>query len=69
MCALPRYPYEWQYRFSCFSQGGGAPLPVLAALEATRGSGPSPLLGKPVCAPGTPCDDVYGVANFKIVEK
>lgn len=45
------------------------PLPVLAALEATRGNGPSPLLGKPVCAPGAPCNDVYGVANFKIVEK
>ncbi|KAF1069638.1 serine/threonine-protein kinase [Variovorax sp.] len=45
------------------------PLPVLAALETTRGSGPSPLLGKPVCAPNTPCNDVYGVANFKIVEK
>ncbi|BEP33594.1 hypothetical protein GmRootV59_05680 [Variovorax sp. V59] len=45
------------------------PLPVLAALEASRGTGPSPLLGKPVCAPSTPCNDVYGVANFKIVEK
>lgn len=45
------------------------PLPVLAALEATRGTGPSPLLGKPVCAPNTPCNDVYGVGNFKIVEK
>lgn len=48
------------------------PLPVLAALEATRGSGPSPLLGKPVCPSGpggAPCNDVYGVANFKIVEK
>ncbi|WP_395319545.1 protein kinase [Variovorax sp. UC74_104] len=45
------------------------PLPVLAALEATRGAGPSPLLGKPVCAPNTPCNDVYGVGNFKIVEK
>lgn len=45
------------------------PLPVLAALEATRGTGPSPLLGKPVCAPGAPCNDVYGVGNFKIVEK
>uniref|UniRef100_C5CK84 Serine/threonine protein kinase n=1 Tax=Variovorax paradoxus (strain S110) TaxID=543728 RepID=C5CK84_VARPS len=46
------------------------PLPVLAALEASRGAaGPSPLLGKPVCAPNTPCNDVYGVANFKIVEK
>ena len=28
-----------------------------------------PLLGKPVCAPGTPCNDVYGVGHFKIVEK
>ena len=45
------------------------PLPVLSALEATRGAGPTPLLGKPVCAPNTPCNDVYGVANFKIVEK
>lgn len=45
------------------------PLPVLAALEASRGTGPSPLLGKPTCAPSTPCNDVYGVANFKIVEK
>ncbi|MDH6592555.1 serine/threonine protein kinase [Variovorax sp. TBS-050B] len=45
------------------------PLPVLAALEASRGTGPSPLLGKPVCAPGAPCKDAYGVANFKIVEK
>lgn len=45
------------------------PLPVLAALEASRGTGPSPLLGKPSCAPGAPCNDVYGVANFKIVEK
>jgi serine/threonine protein kinase len=45
------------------------PLPVLAALEATRGTGPSPLLGKPVCAPGASCNDVYGVGNFKIVEK
>ncbi len=45
------------------------PLPVLAALEASRGTGPSPLLGKPSCAPGTSCNDVYGVANFKIVEK
>jgi len=45
------------------------PLPVLAALEASRGTGPSPLLGKPACAPNAPCNDVYGVANFKIVEK
>jgi serine/threonine protein kinase len=45
------------------------PLPVLAALEATRGSGPPPLLGKPVCAPGAPCNDAYGTAFFKITEK
>ncbi|RIX72368.1 DUF4384 domain-containing protein, partial [Acidovorax cavernicola] len=46
------------------------PLPVLSALEATRGTGPSPLLGKPVCPGGAAsCNDVYGVANFKIVEK
>ncbi|MET3497951.1 serine/threonine-protein kinase [Variovorax boronicumulans] len=45
------------------------PIPVLSALEATRGTGPTPLLGKPVCVPATPCNDVYGVANFKIVEK
>jgi serine/threonine protein kinase len=45
------------------------PLPVLAALEAARGSGPPPLLGRPVCAPNTPCNDVYGVGNFKITEK
>lgn len=45
------------------------PLPVLAALEAARGSGPPPLLGKPVCAPGTPCNDAYGTAFFKITEK
>jgi serine/threonine protein kinase len=45
------------------------PLPVLAALETQRGTGPSPLLGKPVCAPAAPCKDAYGVATFKIVEK
>ncbi|MDB5829577.1 MAG: putative protein kinase, partial [Variovorax sp.] len=45
------------------------PVPVLAALEATRGAGPSPLVGKPVCPPGAPCNDVYGVGTFKIVEK
>ena len=45
------------------------PLPALAALEATRGTGPAPLLGQPVCAPGAPCRDVYGVGYFKIVEK
>ena len=46
-------------------------LPLLAALEATRGSGPTPLLGKSVCPANTPspCNDVYGVGNFTIVEK
>ena len=45
------------------------PLPVLAALEAVRGSGPPPLLGKPVCAPGEPCQDAYGVGTFEIIER
>jgi len=45
------------------------PLPVLAALEVARGNGPPPLLGKPVCAAGAPCNDVYGVGFFKITEK
>lgn len=44
------------------------PLPVLTALEAVRGSGPSPLLGKPVCAPNAPCEDIYGVGTFEIIE-
>jgi len=45
------------------------PLPALAALEAARGTGPAPLLGQAVCAPGAPCRDAYGVGRFKIVEK
>ena len=45
------------------------PLPVLAALEAARGSAPPPLLGQPVCALNTPCKDAYGTAFFKITEK
>ncbi len=45
------------------------PPSVLAALEAVRGSGPSPLLGKPVCAPGASCQDVYGVGTFEIIER
>jgi hypothetical protein len=45
-------------------------LPVLASLEAARGNnGPPPLLGKPVCAPGAACQDVYGVALFQITEQ
>jgi len=45
------------------------PLPVLAALEAARGSGPPPLAGKPVCAPGVSCEDAHGVAMFEIDER
>ncbi|MBS0342551.1 MAG: protein kinase [Proteobacteria bacterium] len=44
-------------------------LPALASLEAARGTGPAPLLGRPVCPPGTPCQDAYGVGLFRIVEK
>lgn len=45
------------------------PLPVLAALEAARGNGPSPLLGKAVCAAGARCGEAYGAGVFKITEK
>ena len=45
------------------------PLAALAALELVRGQGPPPLAGKPVCATASPCNDVYGVGNFRIVEK
>ncbi len=44
-------------------------LKILEALEAARGTGPSPLLGQPICPGGTPCADNYGAASFKIVEK
>ncbi|MDM0044948.1 serine/threonine-protein kinase [Variovorax dokdonensis] len=44
-------------------------LPAVAALEASRGTGPAPLLGRVVCAPDTPCRDAYGVGYFRIVEK
>ena len=44
-------------------------LPVLSALEAVRGSDPTPLLGKPVCPQDTPCQNVYGVSTFEIVER
>lgn len=48
---------------------GQFPTKVLEALESTRGNGPAPLLGLPVC-PGTgACKDNYGTAGFKIVEK
>ncbi len=46
------------------------PLPVLSALEAAQaGKGPTPLLGKPQCPQGSGCTDVFGVADFKIVER
>ncbi|MBS0453316.1 MAG: DUF4384 domain-containing protein [Proteobacteria bacterium] len=45
------------------------PLPALASLEAARGTGPAPLLGRPVCPPGAPCQDAYGVGLFRIIEK
>ncbi|HSV61017.1 MAG TPA: serine/threonine-protein kinase [Variovorax sp.] len=45
------------------------PLPALAALEAARGTGPAPLLGQPQCPPNAPCQDVYGVELFRIIEK
>lgn len=45
------------------------PLPALAARELARGSGPTPLLGRPVCPGAAPCTDVYGVGTFKITEK
>ena len=44
-------------------------LPALAALEAARGTGPAPLLGRAVCPQNAPCKDVYGVGRFSIVEK
>jgi serine/threonine protein kinase len=44
-------------------------IKILEALEAARGTGPSPLLGIPICPGGTPCADNYGAASFKIVEK
>jgi len=45
------------------------PLPALAALEAARGTGPAPLLGRPQCPPNAPCQDAYGVGLFRIAEK
>ena len=45
------------------------PLPALAAAEAARGTGPAPLLGRPICPPSAPCQDAYGVGLFRIVEK
>ena len=44
-------------------------LPVLAARELARGSGPTPLAGQPVCPGATPCTDVYGAGVFNITEK
>jgi hypothetical protein len=42
---------------------------ILAALEAARGSGPSPLLGTPICEGASPCADHFGAMGFKITEK
>ena len=42
------------------------PLPVLAALEATRSSEATPLLGEPVCPKDSKCTDTFGVAFFEV---
>lgn len=42
------------------------PLPVLAALEATRNSEATPLLGEPVCPKESKCTDAFGVAFFEV---
>ncbi|WP_431778042.1 serine/threonine protein kinase [Ottowia caeni] len=42
------------------------PLPVLAALEATRSSEATPLLGEPVCPKDSKCTDAFGVAFFEV---
>jgi serine/threonine protein kinase len=42
---------------------------ILSALEAARTSGPSPLLGSPICEGAAPCADNYGAISFKIIEK
>jgi len=44
-------------------------LPDLTAPKAEHGNKPSPLLGKPVCAPSTACRDAYGVGMFEITER
>lgn len=54
--------------------GGGMfaqfPATVLAALEAARGDGPTPLLGRATCPGGAAtCADAYGTAYFDITEK
>lgn len=48
---------------------GQFPTKVLEALESTRGNGPLPLLGVPVCPSNAVCKDSYGAAGFKIVQK
>jgi serine/threonine protein kinase len=48
------------------------PPNVLAALEASRPTGPSPLLGKPICEGipvGGTCVHSYSATSFKITEK
>ena len=44
-------------------------MKILEALESARGTGPSPLLGLPICQNSTPCTDNYGATSFKILEK
>ena len=48
---------------------GQIPTKLLEALESTRGSGPAPLLGMPVCPSTGVCNDNYGTAGFKIIQK
>ncbi len=42
---------------------------ILAALETSRGNGPAPLLGMPICDNPAACPDNYGAISFKITEK
>ena len=48
---------------------GQFPTKVLEALEFTRGNGPPPLIGIPACPGTSSCQDNYGTAGFKIIEK
>jgi hypothetical protein len=48
---------------------GKFPVNVLAAMEATRGTSKSPLLGTPICPQGNACSVNYGAVRFKITEK
>lgn len=64
--------HERDYSASGVQNDGVFPqfsLPALAARELGRGSGPTPLLGRPICPGAAPCADVYGVGTFNITEK